>query len=161
MKIISVTKTAWAASSGRQWYIFCVRKHLKFLWTIFILEKVNYPCNRLWRPIGLWDVEAPTDGGDVSLTRRPPSFCESPLHYILNAWTDLYATCRATWAISTASSVNPSYNSVCFYVYPLTVARKRLSKNIPAPTNCWRLRFLYGLYCIKESRWVCVSPYRC
>jgi hypothetical protein len=43
-------------------------------------KKVNYSCNRPWRPIGLRDVEAPTlldsrltDGGKVvSLTRRPP-----------------------------------------------------------------------------------------
>jgi hypothetical protein len=43
--------------------------------------KVKYPCNRPWKHIGLWDVEAPTfsldnlltDGGMVvSLTRRPP-----------------------------------------------------------------------------------------
>jgi hypothetical protein len=42
--------------------------------------KVSYPCTRLWRPIGMWDIEAPTfsldnrltDGGEVvSLTRRP------------------------------------------------------------------------------------------
>jgi hypothetical protein len=41
----------------------------------------SYPCNRPWRPIGLWDVEAPTfsldmrltDGANiVSLTRRLP-----------------------------------------------------------------------------------------
>jgi hypothetical protein len=41
----------------------------------------NYPCNRPWRPIWLWDVEAPmfyldnrlTGGGEVvSLMRRPP-----------------------------------------------------------------------------------------
>jgi hypothetical protein len=42
--------------------------------------KTIYPCNRPWRPIGLWDVETPTfsldnrltDGGEiVSLTSRP------------------------------------------------------------------------------------------
>jgi hypothetical protein len=41
---------------------------------------LSYPCNRPWRPIGLWDVEAPTffrqsahrwRGQVVSLTRRP------------------------------------------------------------------------------------------
>jgi hypothetical protein len=37
--------------------------------------------------------------------------------------------------ISTAYSINPSHQSVCLYVYPLIVARKRLSKNIPAETN--------------------------
>jgi hypothetical protein len=45
------------------------------------VKKWSYPCNRPWRPIGLWDVEADTfsldnqliDGGKfVSLTRRPP-----------------------------------------------------------------------------------------
>jgi hypothetical protein len=43
--------------------------------------RYSYPCNKPWRPIGLWDVEAPifsldnrlTDGDEVvSLTRRPP-----------------------------------------------------------------------------------------
>jgi hypothetical protein len=41
-------------------------------------KRYSYPCNRPWRPIGLWDVEAPTfsrlrlmDGGEVSLKRRP------------------------------------------------------------------------------------------
>jgi hypothetical protein len=46
-----------------------------------LYNKKSYPCNRPWRPIGLWDVGAPTfsldsrltDGGKVvSLTRRPP-----------------------------------------------------------------------------------------
>jgi hypothetical protein len=41
----------------------------------------SYPCNKPWRPIGLWDVEASTfsrqsahrwRGEGVSLTRRPP-----------------------------------------------------------------------------------------
>jgi hypothetical protein len=44
-------------------------------------KRWSYPCNRPWRPIGLWVVEAPTfclysrltDGCEVvSLTRRPP-----------------------------------------------------------------------------------------
>jgi hypothetical protein len=37
------------------------------------------PVERPWKPIGLWDVEAAefldnllTDGGEISLTRRPP-----------------------------------------------------------------------------------------
>jgi hypothetical protein len=47
---------------------------------VYILIK-SYPCNRPWRPIGLWDVEAPTfsldilftdSGKVVSLMRRPP-----------------------------------------------------------------------------------------
>jgi hypothetical protein len=46
-----------------------------------VCKKGKYPCNRPRRPIGLWDVEAPTfsldnrltDGGKVvSLTRWPP-----------------------------------------------------------------------------------------
>jgi hypothetical protein len=28
--------------------------------SIIIMSKKAVPCNRLWRPIGLWDVEAPT-----------------------------------------------------------------------------------------------------
>jgi hypothetical protein len=49
--------------------------------TVSGVHPTSYPCNRPWRPIGLWDVEAPafsldnrlTDGGKVvSLTRRPP-----------------------------------------------------------------------------------------
>jgi hypothetical protein len=48
-------------------------------WTL--TSVASYPCNRPWRPIGLWEVEASTfsldnrltDGGKVvSLTRRPP-----------------------------------------------------------------------------------------
>jgi hypothetical protein len=48
---------------------------------IYNNKKTTYPCNRPWRPIRLWDVEAPTfsldnrltDGGEVvSPTRRPP-----------------------------------------------------------------------------------------
>jgi hypothetical protein len=44
-------------------------------------KRQNYPCNRPWRSIGLWDVEAPISSPDnrltngdkvVSLTRRPP-----------------------------------------------------------------------------------------
>jgi hypothetical protein len=47
----------------------------------FPINKQIYPCNRLWRPIGWWDVENPTssidnrltDGGKVaSFIRRPP-----------------------------------------------------------------------------------------
>jgi hypothetical protein len=42
-------------------------------------KRWSYLCQSPWRPIGLWDVEAPTfslgsrfsDGGDVSLTLRP------------------------------------------------------------------------------------------
>jgi hypothetical protein len=46
-----------------------------------IPKRQSYPCNRPWRPIGLWDVEASkfsldsrfTDGAEiVSLTRRQP-----------------------------------------------------------------------------------------
>jgi hypothetical protein len=48
---------------------------------LLLLLLKSYSCNRLWKPIGMWDVEAPTfcldnrltDGGKgVSHTRRPP-----------------------------------------------------------------------------------------
>jgi hypothetical protein len=53
----------------------------EMLTVIFINHKKSYPCNRPWRPIGLWDVEAPTFSLDnrlthgdevISLTRLPP-----------------------------------------------------------------------------------------
>jgi hypothetical protein len=37
--------------------------------------------------------------------------------------------------ISTAYFINPSHQSVCLYVYPPTVARQRLVKNVTAVTN--------------------------
>jgi hypothetical protein len=74
-------RTAWAMALPK---IKLSRngKHQEF-WLnsdIFYLYKISYPCNRPWRPIGLWDAEAPTfsldsrltDGGKVvSLMRRP------------------------------------------------------------------------------------------
>jgi hypothetical protein len=44
------------------------------------ITAIAYPCHMKWKPIGLWDVEAPTfsldnrltDGSEVSLTHRPP-----------------------------------------------------------------------------------------
>jgi hypothetical protein len=48
---------------------------------VTIKKGKSYPCNRPWRPMGSWDVEASTfslenrltDGGEVvSLMRRPP-----------------------------------------------------------------------------------------
>jgi hypothetical protein len=38
-------------------------------------------------------------------------------------------------SISTAYFINPSHQSVCLYVYPLIVARQRLSKHVPATMN--------------------------
>jgi hypothetical protein len=37
--------------------------------------------------------------------------------------------------ISTAYLINPSYQSVCLYVYPSTVARQWLGKNVSAAMN--------------------------
>jgi hypothetical protein len=37
--------------------------------------------------------------------------------------------------ISTAYFINPSHQSVCLYVYPRIVARKRLGKNVTAEKN--------------------------
>jgi hypothetical protein len=57
------------------------RKSFNFFTIRVFKKRQNYPCNRPWRPTGLWDVEAPTfsldnrftDGGKVvSLTCRPP-----------------------------------------------------------------------------------------
>jgi hypothetical protein len=39
--------------------------------------------------------------------------------------------------VSTAFVVNTSYQSVCLYVYPVTVARQRLGKNVTAATNTY------------------------
>jgi hypothetical protein len=59
----------------------------------------SYPCNRTWRPLGLWDVEAPTfsldnrltDGGEgVNLTRRPPFAPQEDSWY----WVDPRAIAR-------------------------------------------------------------------
>jgi hypothetical protein len=37
--------------------------------------------------------------------------------------------------ISMAYLINPSYQSVCLYVYPPIAARQRLGKNVTAATN--------------------------
>jgi hypothetical protein len=34
--------------------------NITVFWDITLSKKWIYPCNRPWRPIGLWDVEAPT-----------------------------------------------------------------------------------------------------
>jgi hypothetical protein len=51
--------------------------------------------------------------------------------------------------ISTAHFLNPSHQSVCLYVYPLSAARQRLSKDVTQGNEykrnyCWRGRFLCG-----------------
>jgi hypothetical protein len=54
-------------------------------------EVVSYPCNRPWRPIGLWEVEALTFSRQsthrwrkvVSLTRRPPFIPQEDSWYSL------------------------------------------------------------------------------
>jgi hypothetical protein len=60
--------------------IFPILRSLNLSYKLKMQSK-SYPCNRLWRPIGLWDVEAPTFSPDirltdgskvVSLTHRPP-----------------------------------------------------------------------------------------
>jgi hypothetical protein len=74
--ISELTRTAesvfscWSPSKGQMsvWFLFEPTG-----------KKINAKANRLWRPIGLWDVEAPTfqdnrftdDGEIVSLRRRP------------------------------------------------------------------------------------------
>jgi hypothetical protein len=37
--------------------------------------------------------------------------------------------------ISKAFLINPSYHFMCLHVYPFTVARQRLGKNVAAATN--------------------------
>jgi hypothetical protein len=37
--------------------------------------------------------------------------------------------------ISAVYFINPSYESVCLYVYPSIVARERIGKNVTAATN--------------------------
>jgi hypothetical protein len=62
-----------------------------------------YPCNRPWRPIGFWDVVAPTfcldnrltNGGEVRFTRRPPLDPGRFLVFIyVRGWVDSRATVR-------------------------------------------------------------------
>jgi hypothetical protein len=85
----SIVPVYAASLSRKQYPRWCVRR----IWencTCYISvcieeirgkgKMVNYPCNRPWRSIGLWDVEAPHfldsrliyGGQVVSLTRRPP-----------------------------------------------------------------------------------------
>jgi hypothetical protein len=46
--------------------------------------------------------------------------------------------------ISTVYIINPSYQSVCLYVYALIVARQRLSKNVSDITNTRNNRTIVG-----------------
>jgi hypothetical protein len=61
------------------------------------------------------------------------------LYQLLNARINLYETwyvhIMAHEPIRTASFINTSHQFVCLYVYPPTVARQRLGKNVPAATN--------------------------
>jgi hypothetical protein len=60
--------------------------------------------------------------------------------------------------ISTAYFINPSHRSVCRYVYPPIVARKRLGKNVTVATKTHaaievllECHFLYGPCHIKGT----------
>jgi hypothetical protein len=61
--------------------------------------KKSYPCNRPWRPMGLWDVQAPTfsldnqltDGGKVVSITRLPLFFPPGIFlvlFIVRGWVD-------------------------------------------------------------------------
>jgi hypothetical protein len=84
------------------------RQDLKF---DFARCKIKLPCNRPWKPIGLWDVEAPTfsldnrltDGGKcVSLKRRPPAKCTTGKFHqrfrlIYKPWIRFQKTLQSTF----------------------------------------------------------------
>jgi hypothetical protein len=67
------------------------------------VKRKSYPCNRTWRPIGLWDVEVPTysldnrltHGGEISLTPRTPF---TPRRFLVlisvRGWVDPWAIMR-------------------------------------------------------------------
>jgi hypothetical protein len=42
---------------------------------------------------------------------------------------------RASETILVAYFINPSHQSLCLYIYPLIVARRRLGIHVPAATN--------------------------
>jgi hypothetical protein len=52
---------------GHIWRMFCM---VNLYFAQLMHTKKNYPCNRPWRPIGLWDVEAPTFFLDNRLSLR-------------------------------------------------------------------------------------------
>jgi hypothetical protein len=63
---------------------FCDKMFLPhwFLFFIFIKcckkKKVNYPCNRQWRPIELWDAKAPTFSRQSAHRWRSGGFSKQP-----------------------------------------------------------------------------------
>jgi hypothetical protein len=71
------------------------------------------------------------------LMRTPCCLCWNPPYRHLNAWTNIHEMyIMAPELMSTAGFINPSHQSVCLYVYPLIVARQRLSRHVPVTTNC-------------------------
>jgi hypothetical protein len=59
----------------------------------------------------------------ISFQMRAPVFMKLGMHI------------TAPEPISTAYFINPSHQSVCLYVYPHTVARQQLGKNVTASMN--------------------------
>jgi hypothetical protein len=67
----------------------------------FQKNKKSCPCNRPWRPIGLWDVEAPTFSVDSRLTDGGKVGCQS---YVSAA---IYSPGRSLVLISVRGWVDP------------------------------------------------------
>jgi hypothetical protein len=73
--------------------------------------------------VGLWDDHV------VCVSRRINFWMLEPIFMKLGMYI------MAHEPISTAYFLNPSYQSVCLYVYPPIVARQRFCKNVTAATN--------------------------
>jgi hypothetical protein len=83
---------------------------------------------------------------------RSPCFlcvCMSiPLHHLLKAGTNLHKTWYVH--IGTWAHLNPSHQSLCIYVYALTVARQPLCKNVTAETNTNAIELLDASFTMRS-----------
>jgi hypothetical protein len=86
----------------------------------------SYPCNRPWRPIRLWDVEAPTfsldngltDGGKVvSLTRLPPFIPQE------DSWYSFVTRMSLPLGHSAPRWIRFNWNLLCMTLYQLLQRR--------------------------------------
>jgi hypothetical protein len=65
-----IMRSNWALSSGHNWnkltsqtnekHEVSPRRIHQFMYAFIYKKKQSYPCNRPWRPIGMWYIEAPT-----------------------------------------------------------------------------------------------------
>jgi hypothetical protein len=83
----TTTTTSTTTSSSSSSSSCCFKK---------VKKKYRYPCNRPWRPIGLWEIKAPhlldnrlTDGGEVFSLTRLPSFTPKEIGtHSVGGWVD-------------------------------------------------------------------------